>query len=190
MWDMSLCLSSRNLHLQFGPKHFKEAQQSFLTSQNHPLPHLDTDHIRISAVFVILMLHLLCVCTEFITIQSSISNLALHLNGTSERWQKRRSEPCLPDFWSMKRRTLGPSLTTPKSSTTRGDLRALHAPTSSLLNLFKAIWEDRKKEKKKQREWAHFETRQWKKHGDVFCFTFLTAKLKPVLTSRAPCTSP
>lgn len=42
----------------------------------------------------------------------------------------------------MSRSTQGPSLTTPKSSATRGDLRVLHAPTSSLLNLFMAICKD------------------------------------------------
>lgn len=52
----------------------------------------------------------------------------------------------------MKRTTLGPSLTTPKSSTTRGDLRALHAPTSSLLNLFRGICEERMEHKSEQSE--------------------------------------
>lgn len=45
----------------------------------------------------------------------------------------------------MKRKTYGPSLTTPKSSTTRGDLRVLHAPTSSLMNLFSTICDNGKK---------------------------------------------
>ena len=127
--------------------------------------------------FIILRLHLLCVCC------------ALNSSHFTQKFPTTvRSEACLPDLWSMKRTTLGPSLTTPKSSTTRGDLRVLHAPTSSLLNLFRAICEDGKK------QWAiraHFETRQWKKtESDMLCHTFLTANLKPVLTSWAMCTSP
>lgn len=56
--------------------------------------------------------------------------------------QRRRDQGVLPAFRSMSRSTQGPSLTTPKSSATRGDLRVLHAPTSSLLNLFMAICKD------------------------------------------------
>lgn len=40
----------------------------------------------------------------------------------------------LPGFKSMKSTTFSPSLTAPKSSTTRGEFRVLHVLTSSLLN--------------------------------------------------------
>lgn len=47
----------------------------------------------------------------------------------------------LPGFRSMKSTTLGPSLTAPNSSTTRGELRRLHVLASSLLKWLSGIWD-------------------------------------------------
>lgn len=41
----------------------------------------------------------------------------------------------------MKSTTLGPSRTAPKSSTTRGELRMLHVPTSSRLKRLSGTWD-------------------------------------------------
>lgn len=45
-----------------------------------------------------------------------------------------------PGFRSMKSTMLSPSLTAPKSSTTRAELRTLHVLTSSLLKWFNGTW--------------------------------------------------
>lgn len=76
-----------------------------------------------------------------------------------------RSKDCLPDFSSIKRTTFGPSLTTPKSSVIRGDRRVLHAPTSSLLNFFRAICVKTIWRHRIESYMSVFKIRQW---GQIF----------------------
>ncbi len=48
------------------------------------LTHLDTNHTHVSALFIILMLHLLCMCC---TSPLAVSHHTLRLNYSSEYWQ-------------------------------------------------------------------------------------------------------
>lgn len=116
------------------------------------MTHYDlSDHIRISVVILIPILHQLGI-SLMVYLIPHISPNYFQTNEVTNWVQKKKrecresstDERCLPDLRSMKRKTYGPSLTTPKSSTTRGDLRALHAPTSSLMNLFRAICDNGK----------------------------------------------
>lgn len=80
----------------------------------------------------------------------------------------------------MKSTTLGPSLTAPKSSTTRGELRTLHALTSSRLKRPSGTWD--------QRTSCNLE--RARRPRRVAPLTLLAAHVNPVAASRTQKTSP
>lgn len=82
----------------------------------------------------------------------------------------------------MKITTVGPSRTAPNSSTTRGELSALHVLTSSRLKRLSGIWDQMAKElESKPHSFGS---------ARVTHLTLLAAQVNPVAVSRTQKTSP
>lgn len=173
VWCMS-CLSTGHLHLN-GPWNLKEVQQSFLASQNHPLPHLNTNRFRISVVVIVLMLRLLCMCCAFNSshltqqfptspsISGAVStdrmrcvwkaevSLVYQISGP---WEERHWAP----LWPLQR--------VPPHEEIWG--HSTHPPPHCWTSSGRSVRMEKSSEQSEQ-----FETRQWKKHRGQHSLSYL-----------------